>query len=140
MVGLRRSMYTSKLRGAWRSSITVAASRGVAALAPAARMPLATAAIAPGTRIRAVGPGSPSDTSIPVDRNDLGDQLDFDRRIQRQHGHPDRASGVPPRLTEHVEQQFACPVHDLSLAGERRGAGNEPGDLDDPLDIRQPAG
>src|ERR1700722_2281338 len=51
----------------------------------------------------------------------LGDQLDLDRSVQWENGHPDRAAGVAARLTEHLQEQLACAVDDLRLMGEVRG-------------------
>src|SRR5262249_52048681 len=34
--------------------------------------------------------------------SDLYDQLDLDRRVERQHRRGDRAAGVPARLAEHL--------------------------------------
>src|SRR4051812_13746618 len=60
------------------------------------------------------------------------DELDLDRRVQRQGGDADGATRVPAGVPEDPAQQLARAVDHLRLTGEARGAGDEADDLDDP--------
>src|SRR4029077_12060307 len=108
---------------AGRSSITVAASRGVTGRTVPSSTSRARSANCGGSRIAGRAGGSVTD---------LYDQLDLDGCVERQDRRPDRAARVPARLPEHLEQEFAGTVDDLGLAGESRVAGHETGHLDHP--------
>src|SRR5487761_590354 len=122
-----------------RSSMTVAASRGVAgsALLPAMSSALAASAAGALSRMRPMAYLLSGGGSAVAD---LGDQLDLHRGVQRQHRDADRAPGMPSGLAEHSEQQFACTVKDLGLPAETGRACHEASDLDDAPDRLQPAG
>src|SRR5688500_14201164 len=53
------------------------------------------------------------------------DELDFYRRVQRQHVDADGRPDVTAGVAEDFEQQLGRPVGDLRLLGERRVAGDE---------------
>ena len=113
-----------------------AASRSPRSLAPPGRSaprPCRRPAAPAGRRI-------PTPSSAVSSRRHFGDQLDLDRGVERQHRHPDRAPRVPAGLAEHLDQELARAVGDLRLAGERRIARDEAGDLDDPRDGVEAAG
>src|SRR5580693_57271 len=108
---------------AGRSSMTVAASRGVTGATVPSSTSRARSANCGGSRIAGRAGGSVMGLGGGASR-DLYDQLDLDRRVERQHSRTDRAASVPARLAEHLKQQLTGTVHDLRLAGEIRGAGH----------------
>src|ERR1700722_20782368 len=110
-----------------RSSSTEAASRGVAGVFLPLSTSRACSARAAGRRRSALsgrpgpagselaGPvlagsvlagsvlaGSVLAGSVTRPLSHLGDQLDLDRSVQWENGHPDRAAGVAARLTQHA--------------------------------------
>src|SRR5450759_3704507 len=118
----RRSMYTSTESSlgstgpasAWpdpagRRSITEAASRGLTGSSRPSRTSRARSATRPPRR-RTRRPGAPPSAAGSI--TDLGNQLHLDGRVERENRHPHRTAGVPPRLTEHFEQQLTGPVYD----------------------------
>ena len=64
----------------------------------------------------------------------MDDDLDLDRRPQREGGHADGRARVHARLAEDRAEQVGGPVDDARLPGEGRVGGDEADDLDDPLD------
>src|ERR1700691_6616550 len=112
---------------AGRSSITVAASRGCAG------------GCFPARTSRARWPSWPPILIRPRLIPDLCDQLDLDGGVEREERHPDRASRVPARLAEHLDQQLAGAVDHLGLLSEGHTAGHEAGHLDDAHDRIKPA-
>src|SRR6516165_1245258 len=113
--------------------MTVAASRGVTGATLPPSTSRARAAKCDGSLIAARRPAGRSvigrGGGVWASR-DLYDQLDLDRRIERQRRRADRAAGMPAGLAEHFEQQLAGPVDDLRLPGETGVAGHEARHLD----------
>ena len=62
---------------------------------------------------------------------DLDDELDLDRRIERQDGYADRAAGVLAGVAEGRTEQLARAVGDARLTGEVGSARDEDRGLDD---------
>jgi hypothetical protein len=52
-----------------------------------------------------------------------GDDLNLDGNANRQLGHTDRCTGMPPGITEHLDQQIRAPIQDRS-GGSKPGRGN----------------
>src|SRR6266478_2009804 len=101
---------------AGRSSMTVAASRGVTGVTVPSSTSRARSANCGGSRIAGRAGGSVIGRGGGVwASRDLYDQLDLDRRVEGQHCRADRAAGVPARLAEHLKQQLTGAVHDLRL-------------------------
>src|ERR1022692_567747 len=147
---------------AGRRSITEAASRGLTGSSRPSRTSRARSATRPprrrterAGRLRSTVGSIPDvcstgvcdtrvcDTDVcstDVCSTDLCDQLHLDGRVERENRHPHRTAGVPPRLTEHFEQQLTGPVHDLRLLGEAGRAGHETSHLDHAHYRREAAG
>src|SRR5271166_986417 len=141
-------MYTTSPADDCRSSMTVAASLGTAGGLSPARISRAESARLPPIRTEAAfGASSATTFSCPVRPapdclllvTDFDDQLDLYWRIQWQHCRANSAASMPARFAEHLQQQFACAVHDLGLASEIRGTCHESGQLDNPPDSGKPA-
>src|SRR5947199_5234015 len=98
-----------------RSSTTVLACRG------------ATGTSSPRARARALakkaGGRPPLDDDGSAISADLDDDLDLDRRVEREYGDTDGAAGVPAGVAEHLAEQLRGAVHDTGLAEEPRRAG-----------------
>ena len=62
---------------------------------------------------------------------DADDDLDLDRRVERQHGYADGGARVHAGVAERPAEQLGGAVRDLRLAGEVRGRRHEHDDLDD---------
>src|SRR5258705_11862463 len=68
---------------------------------------------------------------------DYKDELNFDRRVERERVDADGGADVLAGVAEQLEQELAGAVGDLWLGGEVRVAGNERADAEDPAHLAE---
>src|SRR6478735_7379530 len=135
----RRSMKTSTVEVApaadapagptWasRTSMTVLARRGVATCHRSPANQRRPASEMPGVVVS--GKSRPKAVSRSVPHRD--DDLDLDRRVERQRNDADCGAGVNSLVAEGLHQELTGAIDDAGLAGEGGGRGDEAHDLDD---------
>ena len=68
---------------------------------------------------------------------DEQDGFDLDRHAIGQRAHADRRAGMPPGITQHLDQQIGAAVDDLRVIGEVRFRIDHAEQLDDGLDAAE---